>query len=63
MKSCKRPVYKKMCETDEGIRTGRNGKVQYESRPKRGHYKPKTSRRIPARGSSPKSTTKRKVRA
>ena len=62
MKSCKKPVYKSMCENDMGIRTGGRGKVKYESRPKKGHYKPKTSRGVPARGPSSKSS-KRKVRA
>lgn len=32
-KSCKRPVYRTMCESDDGNRSGRSGNVRYASSP------------------------------
>ena len=40
MPSCKRHVYKTMCEQENGYRTGRTKKVSYESVIK-GHRRPK----------------------
>lgn len=36
-RSCRRPVYQTMCESDSGQRKGGTRRVKYESRPKKGH--------------------------
>ena len=62
MPSCKRHVYKTMCETDKGKRTGKYGKVRYESAWKGGRTSkpasktPSTSKRTPKGKRTPKAT-------
>lgn len=47
MTSCKKKVYKRMCENDDGSRTGKFGKVYYKSTMKHSHSKKTTKRTVP----------------